>query len=193
MTEQLDRVEPTLGTPDPEMDWGEPETFTPSAPDRPLLVTLIAVLFVLGGIGTIFVNLGNWSLLDRAGQSISFEGSLPLAWLLTSVAYVVCGLLLFFGNAIGWYLLTYLCIATIFASGNVIMILQETGIEPTLMTGKTISWYTKAGLRILTHLLLQLYLFRQIVLNYFGVRRPMALLALTAFVVFKLGTSFVEF
>lgn len=143
--------------------------------DRPIGVTILAVLHLLGGAGMLCVIPMMLSVdqqqaaeaLDPLGASM---GMMIASALLLMGLNLATGIGLFSRAPWGWRLGTFFCVFTIARSLNAMFTLAELQGDFILPGDRLELQFIKFGGRIVINGLLLMYYFRENVLDWFGLR-----------------------
>ena len=178
------RVEPTIGPVESER-----QTRTETLPRyrehhaRPTmpkgLVVIVALLVVAGLVGTLmrlFMYEQYSAVLGSGDQSLQSTLWYPIV---VGVLALVIGALTMDGNKLGWVLLVVLLAYESVGAVQGLITVRLMGVDPTFMSGDTISPYTRHGGRLLLDLLLLSYLFRARVRAFFGLGPRFVLLCIS--------------
>jgi hypothetical protein len=131
-------------------------------------LAVIAALAIAGGLAGVAFQLYAYRELAVAFDSLGFEASL-VAWtlLIFSLLAMVGGGLTFDGSKWGWVIIVVLITFEGVGSIQALKLAHSLGVDLALMSGSTISPYTKFGGRLLLEVLVIIYLFRWRVRTYF--------------------------
>jgi hypothetical protein len=154
-------------------------------------VGILAVLHVIGGVGTLVLAVGFGRPLGEIGSSL---GAPPL---LTQLSIVFLGALglasgvgMWRGAAWGWWLAGFYYLYAIYRNANALFLISGMAEQLAGEARGPGYYYVKHVGRIITHSLVLFYLFRENVLAYFGLgqiekgralvrlAKPLAVLAL---------------
>lgn len=140
--------------------------------ERPIGVTILAVLHLIGGFLLAVLQVSMLVHYDRFAQALDETGIAPwlviIGALLIAVLGFVCGLAMLAGVRWGWWCATFYYMHGVARNANafvMVAVLSE-GIEDPAR-GATY-YYVKFGGRVLVHSLLFLYFFKPNVWEYFG-------------------------
>jgi hypothetical protein len=132
------------------------------------LVLIVALLVVAGLVGTLmrlFMYEQYSAVLGSGDQALQWTLWYPIV--LGFLALVI-GALTMDGNKLGWVLLVALLAYESVGAVQGLITVRLMGVEPTFMSGDTISPYTRHGGRLVLDLLLLSYLLRARVRAFFG-------------------------
>jgi uncharacterized membrane protein len=137
-------------------------------PRLPRGLAVIAVLAIVGGLAGVAFQLYAYRELAVAFDSLGLEASLT-GWtlLIFSLLAMVGGGLTFDGSKWGWMIIVALVTLEGVAAIQALMLVHSLEVDLALMSGTTISPYTKYAGRLLLDALVIIYLFRWRVRTYF--------------------------
>lgn len=141
-------------------------------PDRPLGVSILAVLHLIGGIGLFFAQFLLWSRLDAMQQPMETIGIPPVVLLagvmFLSLLALASGIGLWTGARWGWWAAAFYYVYGIFRNGAALLTLAQFAEHLEGGTRGPEYYFIKHAGRIVVHGLILLYLMKGNVLEFFG-------------------------
>lgn len=137
--------------------------------DRPLGVSLLAILLIFGGASLLFVQLISFGKLNEASSAMGvtsyfFQGAVAFLGLLG----VAAGIGTWLGKKWGWWLALFYFAYAVTRNMNVLLIISDISSQyQAAMSGMAMA-YVKYALRALWNCALLYYLCRETVTSYFG-------------------------
>ncbi len=137
--------------------------------DRPMSITLISILLVIGGLMLLVTQLSTFSMLSDASSELGVSAVLlQTAFAFLGLLGVAAGIGGWFGKKWGWWLAVFYFAYAATRNANVLLILQgiDNGGAP---ADYVMMNYVKYGVRIVWNSLIILFLLRSDTVNsYFG-------------------------
>ena len=166
-----------------------------SAQPRPLGISILAVLHVLGGIGILavqlFVQPRGVEEADQAMRNFGFTFSMAVAaFTLVAALGIVSGVGFWLGRPWGWWVGAFSYIYRAFASLNAILTVIIYSAELATESRGVAFYLAKYGGRIVVSLLILSYLLRPKTLSYFGLSELRRFRAIGKMVIFYLVLAF---
>lgn len=142
--------------------------------DRPTGVTILAVLHLIGGVLLLFGQVVLLANLDRVSQGLDAVGIPPAllvmgVMLLAGIA-LVSGIGMWLGTRWGWWCAAFYYVYSVARHANAFVMVSD--LADGLEGGSRGPgyYYAKFGGRVVIHLLLLLYFFKDNVVEYFEVQ-----------------------
>jgi len=141
--------------------------------ERPIGVTILAVLHVVGGVILLGAQVLLLANLDRVSASMSSVGIPPAllvfgVMLLAGIA-LASGVGMWLGTPWGWWCATFYYVYSIARNANALLMVSDFAEELEAGSRGAGYYYVKFGVRVIVHALILLYFFKSNVVEYFGV------------------------
>ena len=147
---------------------GQAAPLNGAAAKRPVGVSILAVLHVMGGVGLLAVQVAYRRGLGDAAAELGFSQlHLLFSVVLLGVLGVVSGLGMWLGRRWGWWLAVFSYAYAVLRAGNVLLILTQVGPELGVQQAEMTRHAIKFGGRIALNSLLIVYFCRPAVRKFF--------------------------
>lgn len=188
------RIEPTIGKTRIGGNWNVPRPTpqTISAADRPAFLSFVAMLFLLCGIGSALLLLGNWPILAMVATDTTLVSGWPHSLATMAIVSTLAGVFLFFGGPAGWYLAMFLLIESLLAAATGWAVVRAEGSPIAFWADNSISWYAQIGLQMFLTMALVGYFFSKPVREYCAMNTSKCLMAIAIICALELAVFSVQ-
>ena len=138
--------------------------------ERPIGISILSVLYILGGLAILVMQLFLSGAISEGMESIGISGLYSLFAIgFLGFLGLSAGIGMWTGKRWGWYLGTFYLLYSVARSTNAILMIPSLVEQFGAPEGGVDKYYIKYGGRIFFHSLLTLYFFKGNVVEFFGV------------------------